>query len=118
MKEKYWERLRTINRSYEEFKVHLFGLKPNFNILTDNQIPLDVDVNYVQSIIKRDYPEHVIAINYSSDLLDNFHPLSKNAYAFMAIHLKALKNKEDKDTLMIKYVSEINRRSQMYVVHE
>jgi len=118
MKEKYWEQLRTLNRSYEEIKVNLFGLKKNFNILTDNQIPLVSDENYVLSTIKKDYPEHIIAIDYSSDLLDNFHPLSKNTYAFMAIHLKALKNKADKDTIMIKYVAEINSRNRMYVVHD
>ena len=118
MKEKYWEQLRTLNRGYEELKVGLFGLKKNFNILTDNQIPLVGDANYVITSIKADYPEHIIVIDFNSDLLDNFHPLSKNTYAFMAIHLKALKNKADKDTLMIKYVAEINSRNRMYVVHE
>jgi hypothetical protein len=117
MKEKYLERLYLLNRRYNEFKVKMFGLKKNFNMMTNMQKPLEGDKNYVLSTIEEYYPEYFISINHNSDLLDNFHPISINAYAFMAVHLKSLKNKEDKDIIVTKYVSEINRRSDMYLVH-
>lgn len=118
MSEEKWERLRKINRSYRHFVTGLFGLKKDFDILRDNEVPVDGDREYVLKTIKTDFPEYITAINWQSDLLDNFHPLSKNSFAFMSIHLKALKNKEDKTVVVRKFIKEIQARSNMYVVHD
>ncbi len=118
MHEEYWEWVRKLNRNYNHIKIGLFGLKENFNILKDNEIPIDGDREYVLKTIKTDFPEYITAINWQSDLLDDFHPFSKNSYAFMSIHLKALKNKEDKTTVVRKYIKEIQNRSSMYITHE
>ena len=96
----------------------IFGLKKGFNILTDNEIPVDGDREYVLKTIKKEYPEYITAMDWNSDLLDDFHPFSKNSFAFMSIHLKALKNKEDKTTVVRQYIKEVQARCSMYMVHD
>ena len=98
--------------------ISLFGLKNGFNILRDIEVPLVGDREYVLLTIKKDYPEYITGIDWNSDLLDDFHPFSKNSFAFMSAHLKALKNKEDKTTVVRKFIEATHSKSSMYVLHD
>jgi hypothetical protein len=94
------------------------GLKKNFNLLTDIEVPLVGDEAFVLNTIKNDFPEHFIAIDWQSDLMDGFHPLSKNSFAFMSVHLKALKSNDEKTIIVRRYIKAIQAQRSLYIHHE
>lgn len=113
-----WEKLRRIVRYYYSLKTKIFGLKPQYNMYNDIEIPLLNDRNYVMLTIRENYPEYFTAIDFSSDLLDDFHPLSKNSLAFMRVHLESLRKSDEKKKIVKDFVNKTKKYSQLYVVHD
>ena len=111
------EKLRKIIRKFYELKAKVFGLSDEYNIATDVSVPLDTDKDYVLRTIATDFPEYFTGIDWSSDMMDNFHPLSKNTFAFMAVYLKILKSHDQKAKLIRYYLKYVSKRNIAYVLH-
>ena len=114
---KFWINTRDAVRKYYYIKVKLFGLKSDYSMSDDIEIPKEDDINWVMTYIKDEYPEYITGIDFSSDLLDGFHPLSKNIFAFMRTHLEALKDEVPKTKLVKEFVKKTNTYRRMYVEH-
>lgn len=106
-----------IMRKLHYLKIKYFGLRIDFNIANDIPYFLEGDLEKVLDIISNEYPEEYIKLDFTSDILDCFHPLSKQSIAFMSVVLEALKNKEKKLKVVRSFVKYVETRNRMYIVH-
>ena len=96
-------------------RVKIFGLKKGYNMANDIQVPLNGDRDWVMNHIRDEYPEYITGIDFSSDLLDDFHPVSKNTFAFMRTYLGSLKEDESKVKVIKTFVKKTRTHSRMYI---